>query len=168
MDQFSDAVDTTRERGATPYAGADRHSVRDRHDQLLAAFEELTLAEEELRAQQENLLETRNLLEIQRNRYLTLFDHAPDPYVVTDGAGVIEEANAAAADLFGVPGKLLVGKPLVTFVDQRARSDFRAHLNSLAGGAPIDKWTIDARVRRCRRSRDAPMARARCAGCCAT
>jgi len=146
MDPFSDAVDIARDRGTAPYEGTGRKSPQDRHDQLLAAFEELTIAEEELRAQQETLLETHNLLEIQRNRYQTLFDHAPDPYVVTDGSGVIEEANAAASDLLGLPGKLLVGKPLATFVDQRSRTDFRAHLNSLAAGAPIDKWTIEARV----------------------
>ena len=146
MDRFSDVVDTARNRGSAPYDGGARKAPRDRHDQLLAAFEELTVAEEELRAQQETLLETHNLLEIQRNRYRTLFDHAPDPYLVTDGAGIVEEANAAAADLLGLPGKVLVGKPLVTFVDQRARADFRAHLTSLADGAPIDKWSIDARV----------------------
>lgn len=143
-DRFADAVDVSRNR-ATPY-GAEREHSHQRHDQLLAAFEELTVAEEELRAQQESLLETHNLLEIQRNRYRTLFDHAPDPYVVTDGSGTIEEANAAAADLLGQPAKLLVGKPLATFVDQRSRTEFRSHLTSLADGAPIDKWTIDARV----------------------
>ena len=142
LDRFGD-VDTARAR-SSPY-GADRHP-RDRHDQLLAAFQELTIAEEELRAQQESLQETHNLLEIQRNRYRTLFDHAPDPYLVTDGSGVVEEANAAAADLLGLPGQLLVGRQLASFVDQRARPEFRSHVESLAGGSPIDKWTIDARV----------------------
>ena len=146
IDDFAAAVDTARTREMGSYAG-ESHAGRDRHDQLLAAFEELTVAEEELRAQQEMLLETHRLLEIQRNRYQTLFDHAPDPYLVTDGFGMIEEANAAAADMLGVPGKMLVGKPLVTFVDNKARREFRAHLGSLSEGTPIDKWTIDARVR---------------------
>jgi PAS domain S-box-containing protein len=143
--EFADTMDATRPREPRPYDG-ERHTTRERHDRLLAAFQELTVAEEELRAQQELLLETHNLLEIQRNRYQTLFDHAPDPYLVTDGSGVIEEANAAASDMLGVPGKMLVGKPLATFVDSRSRPDFRAHLNTLASGAPIDKWTIDTRV----------------------
>ena len=143
-ERLADAVDVTRNRPA-PY-GAEREPARQRHDQLLAAFEELTVAEEELRAQQETLLETHNLLEIQRNRYRTLFDLAPDPYLVTDGSGIIEEANAAAGDLLGLPGKLLVGKPLVTFVDQRARAEFREHLGAFDAGVPIDKWAIDARV----------------------
>jgi PAS domain S-box-containing protein len=66
---------------------------------------------------------------------------------VTDGLGVIEEANAAAAELFGIPAKLLVGKQLATFVDSNARSDFRTRLHSLAHGTPADKWMIDTRIR---------------------
>jgi PAS domain S-box-containing protein len=142
---FADTIDAPRTRETSSYAG-DRQTGRERHDQLLAAFQELTVAEEVLRAQQEMLLETHTLLEIQRNRYRTLFDHAPDPYLVTDGSGIIEEANAAAADMLGMPGKMLVGKALSTFVDARSRSDFRVHLNALADGAVIDKWTIDTRV----------------------
>src|SRR6202140_2267404 len=88
----------------------------------MSAFEELSVAEEELRAQQETLVETHNLLEIQRNRYHTLFDLAPDPYVVTDDSGVIEEANAAASTLLGLAGAHLLGKSLLTFVDGGARS----------------------------------------------
>jgi PAS domain S-box-containing protein len=146
IDDFAAAVDVARAREMGSYAG-ESHSSRERHDRLLAAFEELTVAEEELRAQQEMLLETHHLLEIQRNRYRTLFDQAPDPYLVTDGFGVIEEANAAAAEMLGVPGKLLVGKPLVTFVDNKSRREFRGHLTALADGAPVDKWTMEARVR---------------------
>jgi PAS domain S-box-containing protein len=142
---FGDSIETVRPREKSSYGG-ERQSNRERHDQLLAAFQELTRAEEELRVQQEMLLETHNLLEIQRNRYRTLFDHAPDPYLVTDGSGTIEEANAAASDLLGLPGKMLVGRLLSTFVDARSRTEFRTHLNSLAEGAAIDKWTIDARV----------------------
>lgn len=146
IDAFADAIETGRPRDAAQY-GRERIAGRERRDQLLAAFEDLSVAEEELRAQQESLLETHNLLEIQRNRYQTLFDHAPDPYLVTDGTGVVEEANAAAAELFGLPGKLLVGKSLSTFVDARSRTEFRTHLASLGEGAPMDKWTVDARGR---------------------
>lgn len=144
MERFGDAVETGRPREAAQYR-RERQSGRD-HDRLLAAFEELTVAEEELRAQQESLLETHNLLEIQRSRYQTLFEHAPDPYLVTDGTGAIEEANAAAAEMIGIPRKLLVGKTLASFVDARSRTEFRSRIGTLADGAPIDKWMIDARV----------------------
>ena len=143
MDGFAEP---SSDRATNAYTGTDRPASRERQDQLLAAFEELTFAEEELRAQQEALLETHNLLDIQRNRYRTLFDQAPDPYLVTDASGVIEEANGAAAELLGLPGKLLVGRQLATFVDQRARADFRSHLDVITDGASMDKWSIDARV----------------------
>ena len=113
----------------------------------MSAFEELSVAEEELRAQQETLVETHTLLEIQRNRYHTLFDLAPDPYVVTDASGTIEEVNAAASTLLGLAGAQLLGKPLVTFVDRRSRSEFQTHLNALENGARVDKWMIETRVR---------------------
>ena len=146
LDRFGDAVDVARSRDATRYDASERINASARHDKLLAAYEELTVAEEELRAQQESLLETHNLLEIQRNRYRTLFDFAPDPYVVTDGAGIIEEANAAASELFGSPGTLLVGKSLAVLVDARSRPEFRTHLAMLAQGTPFDKWMFETRV----------------------
>jgi PAS domain S-box-containing protein len=144
LDRFANSLDVARDRDATHYDAPGRQSAADRHDQLMAAFEELSFAEEELRTQQETILARHNLL---RNRYRTLFDLAPDPYLVTDGLGTIEEANAAASDMFGLPGKLLVGKPLATFVDANARPEFRAHLNVLAHGASADKWMIEARIR---------------------
>jgi PAS domain S-box-containing protein len=136
-----------REPNAAHYDGGARHTSDQRHEELMSAFEELSVAEEELRAQQETLVETSSLLEIQRNRYHTLFELAPDPYVVTDGSGIIEEANAAASKLLGLSGEQLFGKPLVTFVDGRSRSEFQTHLNALDGGSRVDKWMIETRVR---------------------
>jgi PAS domain S-box-containing protein len=147
IDRFANSLDVTRDRDSAHYDGHARKTSDDRHEALMSAFEELSVAEEELRAQQENLVETSNLLEIQRNRYHTLFDFAPDPYLVTDGLGTIEEANAAASELFGLPGKMLVGKPLATFVDSRARPEFRAHLEALGDGVTADKWMIETKVR---------------------
>ena len=143
LDRFANSLDVARDRDATHY-DAPRQNAADRNEQLMAAFEELSFAEEELRAQQETILATHNVL---RNRYRTLFDLAPDPYLVTDGLGTIEEANSAASDLFGLPGKLLVGRPLATFVDANARSEFRTRLHALADGSPAGKWAIETRIR---------------------
>jgi len=48
--------------------------------------------------------------EVAQARYRALFDEQHAPVLVTDAAGVVTEANAAAASLFGagVPGRLLV------------------------------------------------------------
>jgi len=140
-----DAVDVSRTRDAAHYQG--QPTARDGREFLLAAYEELSIAEEELRAQHQALLEAQRLLEIQRNRYHTLFDFAPDPYLVTDESGTIEEANLAAAELFGVPCALLIGKPFVSFVELHARPEFRSRLLGVLSAERLDKWMIETRVR---------------------
>ena len=147
IERFAASVDVPRESNTAHYEGGMRHTSDQRHEELMSAFEELSVAEEELRSQQETLVETSSLLEIQRNRYHTLFELAPDPYVVTDGSGIIEEANAAASKLLGLSGAQLLGKSLVTFVDGRSRSEFQTHLNALGYGTRVDKWMIETRVR---------------------
>jgi PAS domain S-box-containing protein len=154
IERFAKSVDVPLESNAAHYDAARRQTSDQRHEDLMTAFEELSVAEEELRTQQETLVEThnlleieRNLLEIQRNRYHTLFDLAPDPYVVTDGAGIIEEANAAASALLGPTSRQLVGKALVTFVDGRSRSEFQTQLSALGNGVHVEKWMIETIVR---------------------
>jgi PAS domain S-box-containing protein len=141
------SVELSREPNTANYDGGTRHTSDQRHEALMSAFEELSVAEEELRAQQETLIETHSLLEIQRNRYRTLFNLAPDPYVVTDAAGNIEEANAAASQLLGVASKLLAGQPLVTFVEPRARHEFQTQLHALGSGVHVQKWMIETMMR---------------------
>jgi len=140
-----DAVDAPRTRETAHYQS--QPTSRDGREFLLAAYEELSIAEEELRAQHQALIEAQRLLEIQRNRYHTLFDFAPDPYLVTDEAGIIEEANLAAAELFGVPSALLIGKPFVSFVELHARPEFRSRLLGVLSAERLDKWMIETRVR---------------------
>jgi len=144
-DRFADAVDRPHERDLAHYES--QHTLRDNHEHLLAAYEELSIAEEELRSQHGEILEARQQMEVQRNRYRTLFDFAPDPYLVTDDEGTIEEVNAAATELFGVPGALLVGKPFSNFVEPHTRPVFRAHLVGLRTIDRLDKWMIETRVR---------------------
>lgn len=147
IERFANSIDLARELNPAQYEGATRLTSDQRHDDLMTAFEELSVAEEELRAQKESLLETHNLLEIQRKRYHTLFDLAPDPYVVTDSSGTIEEANAAASALLGVASRHLVGKPLGTFVEGRSHSEFQAQLKALGNGVHVEKWMIESVVR---------------------
>jgi PAS domain-containing protein len=49
--------------------------------------------------------------------YQDLFELAPDIYLVTDLAGVIREANAAAAALLNIRPQFLAGKPLRSVVE---------------------------------------------------
>ena len=73
----------------------------------------------------------RAALEQQHARYRDLFELAPDAYLVTDGDGMIIEANRAASRLFDVRHRFLVAKPLASFVAVGERRAFRRDLIEL-------------------------------------
>ncbi len=110
--------------------------------ELSTALEELHVATEELQEQNQQLLSTREEVEIERERYQKLFEEAPDPYVVTNAFGVIEEANAAAEQLFNVHRPFLIHKPLAVFVVVEERSAFRSQLEQLKTVGPLTEWEV--------------------------
>ncbi|MFN2636088.1 MAG: ATP-binding protein [Gemmatimonadaceae bacterium] len=146
IDRFSFALQMSRDRADAIDRDEKASSSSDPREDLLGALEELSIAEEELRAQHGSLLAAQALLEIEQKRYRTLFDFAPDPYLVTDENGMIEEANAAVAELLGVPGRLLAAKPVISFIETHARREFRAHLAGLATSGRVDKWNIEIKA----------------------
>ncbi len=98
---------------------------------LYTSLEELRVADAELRQQNAELADSANTLALERARYRSLFEHAPDPYLVTDAQGVLREGNGAAAAFLGVQAQFLVGRPLSVFVaaaDHRSFFDFLARL----------------------------------------
>ena len=122
-------------------------NAHETHARLLEAYEELRVAEEELRAQQELNVQAQKEIDVERRRYRTLFELAPDPYLVTDRHGMIEQANKAAAELFGLAVSQLIGKPIISFIDLRARPEFRARLHELSMGLRSEKMVIEVSVR---------------------
>jgi PAS domain S-box-containing protein len=97
-------------------------------EELLIRDEELAAASAELEEQVTALTRACTLLERERCKYIDLFTHAPDAYVVTDLTGLGQDANLAAGALLGTEPGLLVGRPLITFI---ARQDTRAFRNLL-------------------------------------
>src|SRR5262245_30744224 len=77
-------------------------------------------------------------------RYQELFDFAPEGYVVTDRAGVIEHANHAAAALLKTRREFLIGKPFVLFVAEPGQRLVYAYLSRLAVVQPgsASQWTV--------------------------
>jgi PAS domain S-box-containing protein len=136
-------LDDPRRRGANAPGAAPRESRAD----LIADLEELSIVEGELRAQYEALLDAYGNLERQRERYYTLFHSAPDPFLVTDQKGTIEEANFAAGELLGVPSALLPKKSLLAYLDADARREFENRVDRLTVSGRADKWAlaVDAR-----------------------
>jgi PAS domain S-box-containing protein len=94
-------------------------------------LEALHLAMEELSAAWENLSTQSDELARQRDHYAQLFQHAPDAYIVTDGAGAIRELNLAAEKLLQFRSQYLTGKPLALFLAMEDRPAFRTNLNAL-------------------------------------
>lgn len=94
------------------------------HPKLLErALKELEGALDHVRFVQEQLAESRARVEAlqadaaeQQERYRELFDAMPQPCVVTRPDSTITEVNRAAAELFNVSQRFLVGKSLSVFV----------------------------------------------------
>jgi PAS domain-containing protein len=121
-------------------------------------LQELELRDEELRSTIEDLqghvdeLERASeLLERERMKYFDLFVNAPEAYVSTNEAGIIQDANLATAELLASEPQYLVGRPLITFVARQDTRAFRAHLKMLgernANGDPRPACQLRMRPR---------------------
>jgi PAS domain S-box-containing protein len=115
--------------------------------ELQASLAELEVAYEELEQQNDELLSTREQLELQRHRYLQLFDEAPFGYLVTDLNGTIEEANREAANLVGVPHVHLPGKPFNLFLAAKDRPGFRRLIPRVCAGEALGDHEVTLKRR---------------------
>lgn len=111
-------------------------------EELQLALEELHVTEEELRQQNEELLMARETIELERQRYVELFESAPDGYLVTDLCGTVQEANQVAARLLNIDPKYLVGKPLASFIPEDFRRGFRSVVNQLPQISRVQEWEV--------------------------
>jgi PAS domain S-box-containing protein len=118
---------------------------------LLAEFdtivEELQVTDEEVRVLNDQLTETHETLSADRDRYRDLFDRAPAAYLVTDRAGVIQEANQRAVSLLGVAQQFLIGRPLAMLVATEDRWTLRDPLNH-PDGLDTGAWQLRLQPRR--------------------
>src|SRR3989442_3699310 len=113
-------------------------------EELSISTQELEVAAEQLRQQNEELAFSRVEIEKERQRYLELFEFAPDGYLLTDGRGNIREANRAAADRLFVHQGLLAHKPLALFVSKKDRPAFYQRLTELDLGTQeaVHDWEV--------------------------
>ena len=113
--------------------------LNDALQQLYFVLEELQSAYEEVEQQNQALIVAHQALELERQRYATLFELAPDGYLVTDGHGLIYHANRAAAVLCGLSQDALIHKPLIVFIAEADRPTFQARL---AAPGEAQDWEI--------------------------
>jgi PAS domain S-box-containing protein len=150
---FAQRIDVVNQRTQQLYQSARNMPWRQPEllihclEELWLALEELHVAEEELRQQNEEIVEARQHIEAERQRYLELFDFAPDGYLVTDLYGTMQEANQAAGRLLSITPNYLLGKPLANFILEEDRRSFRALLNQLPHINRVQDWEVQLRGR---------------------
>jgi len=148
LDKFAQQIEEVRQRtkALDQRVGESSSSQQDLLVQSLedlhTALEELRVAEEELLEHNEKLEMAQSLIEREHQRYLELFDCAPDGYLVTDPDGKIIEANRAATNQIKVPKKFLIGKPLSNYIPEEERRAFRSQLLQLRSMEQIQGWEI--------------------------
>jgi PAS domain S-box-containing protein len=135
IEQKTDVMDRRlarlRERVASwKLTEAQKRVLDEGYQDLNTALEELHVTQEELQQQNDALAAAHEQIVAERHRYRELFDFAPDAYLVTDGAGLITEANQFAAVMLNLDVRLFRGKPLITFIDRPDREAFRRQIFS--------------------------------------
>ncbi len=99
--------------------------------ELTFVLEELQTSQEDLQLQNRILVATRQQVEAERQSNRELFDFAPDGYLVTDNAGIIQEANIKIASMLCIDQEYIVGKPFAIFMPEACRQKFYATLEYL-------------------------------------
>ena len=118
---------------------ADRAPAAARVAGLTAALESLAEADGQLRRQAGARAAAPEPVAWER-RYQALFEALPDACFLTDGAGIIREANPAASGLIGSARKYCLGKPLTAYVlpeDAPAAREVLARAATLAEGKTL-------------------------------
>ena len=115
-----------RSRAATVASSPDHERALLRHD--------LEVHQEELRAQNQKLIEALHELEETRDRFVELYDGAPNGYCTLDHVGVVREINLTGAALLGQSRMALVGAPLLPSIVAADRGRFLGYLQTSAKG----------------------------------
>src|SRR5262245_23675911 len=115
-------------------------------DQALGLLEDQRAREGQLLRRVEQLDATLAEAQEQMLRFRELFEFAPDGFVVTNHAGVIEQANHAATVLLGRPKPFLLGMPLPFLVATEDRGAVYRRISRLGRLAnTIPDWEVQLR-----------------------
>ena len=147
QDSFRAKIEEILKRLTKAQSGSEADLLAQALESLQTSFEEFCVAEEEMRVQNEEIITVNQNLHAEHQRYLELFDFAPDGYLVTDLDGTIQEANLAAALLLNVRREFLAGKPMLIFINEEDRRTFDSRLTSLKQGKSIQGWEVGLQPR---------------------
>lgn len=124
-----------------------RTLIQEAFHELMETLDVLSAADEKLRVQNELLVKAREQLCAEQMRYQDLFEFAPDGYIVTDCAGIIQEANRAASILLNWPSRGLIRRTLLSFVEPDWRKAFREELKCLPALGYVAHFEIEIHPR---------------------
>ncbi|MGZ5608982.1 MAG: PAS domain-containing sensor histidine kinase [Methylobacter sp.] len=85
----------------------------------------------ELKMQNEELNKAQQELRLSRDTYAQLYDSSPVGYLTLNETGLIQKANAAAADLLGYPKNVLINKRLGKFIHPSDQDSYYLFLHRL-------------------------------------
>lgn len=109
---------------------------------LRAKLKALRCQVDKLSQQNEQLTAARQSAEGRSQCYEQLCESAPDGYLLTDAAGIIEQANRAASAMLLVEKKRLVGRSMVDFVVDEDRPGFGRRLLRIATTRSAPAWQV--------------------------
>ena len=160
MSQISQQIEVLNQRigeilvqtqpGAMRYPDLLSELLAESLEELNVAIEELQVSQDELYQQNQALVTATEDVSLERQRYQSLFEFAPDGYLVTTAEGMILEANRAIGAMLEMPQAYLVGKPLAAFIVLDERQGFRRDLAQLSRSEEMrqQEWLICLQPRR--------------------
>jgi PAS domain S-box-containing protein len=116
-------------------------------DERLQLLHDLQVHQEEIHVQNDQLIAAQAALEESRDRYVDLYDFAPNGYLTLDANGVVLQINLTAASFFGKAREKLTGLPLLGFVAPGGRGDFLDFMRKCRGHSHGANPVVDLRVR---------------------
>jgi len=94
---------------------------------------DLHVHQEELHVQNQQLIAAQTALEETRDRFVDLYDFAPNGYLTVDKDALILQINLTGAAFFGRSRDAIVGLPLLAFVARQERGEFLDFMRACRG-----------------------------------
>ena len=110
--------------------------------ELGIASERLEIAAQMLYQQNQQLSLADQTREASQHRYQQLLEFIPDACLLTNAAGVIQEANRAATKLLNREQSSLMGRFLTAFVTPETRQQFQTQLHRLQQRPWKQEWQV--------------------------
>src|SRR5215831_5018089 len=87
----------------------------------LSLLHEVHVYQEELTVQNEELVHAQTALEETRDRFIDLYDFAPNGYLTLDPHGVVLQINLTGASMLGKARDAIEGMPILGFAQKEHR-----------------------------------------------